>query len=357
MPGAQQEMDRTLKTPDQSATTDMVRVDVLRKFPEVVRKLGGNPNALLAKARIDPDILSNRHAVLPYRAFAKLLDQAALDLARPDFGMYLASAQEGPKVLGPLEVAMRNSATLRTAFAYGASHLQVFSTATRILIDEDHDRGTTLLRFDVKSRELQQNPQSAEHGLLLVQHSLRDFSAQKVRAHEVWFRHDAVAAPALYADYFGAPVKFGQAANALLLAAGELDTAIPGGNPLLHELATCFIDVNYPPNEVDLSARIGILVEQRIQDGPCTLSDIAAALGMQPRTLQRQLKAIGESFEAIRDNVRRDLALRYLKQSDMPLIRISELLGYSDASMLTRSCHRWFAASPRQIRAGTGETA
>jgi len=141
------------------------------------------------------------------------------------------------------------------------------------------------------------------------------------------------------------------------LAASELDTAIPGGNPLLHELATCFIDVNYPPNEVDLSARVSILVEQRIQDGQCTLSDIAASLGMQPRTLQRQLKAIGESFEAIRDNVRRDLALRYLKQSDMPLIRISELLGYSDASMLTRSCHRWFAASPRQIRAGAIETA
>ena len=50
------------------ASNAMVRVDALRKFPEVVTRLGGDPNELLAKVQIDPAILNNRHAVIPYRS-------------------------------------------------------------------------------------------------------------------------------------------------------------------------------------------------------------------------------------------------------------------------------------------------
>jgi AraC-like DNA-binding protein len=73
-------------------------------------------------------------------------------------------------------------------------------------------------------------------------------------------------------------------------------------------------------------------------------------LGMHARTLQRRLREEGESFESIKDSVRRDLALRYLRQPAMPLIRVAEMLGYSATSMLSRSCYRWFSASPRQLR-------
>jgi AraC-like DNA-binding protein len=75
-------------------------------------------------------------------------------------------------------------------------------------------------------------------------------------------------------------------------------------------------------------------------------------LGMHPRTLQRRLRAENKSFESIKDGVRRDVALRYLKQSSIPLIRIAKLLGYSETSALSRSCYRWFSASPRQLRGG-----
>ena len=57
-------------------------------------------------------------------------------------------------------------------------------------------------------------------------------------------------------------------------------------------------------------------------------------LGIHPRTLQRRLRAENDSFEAIKDSVRRDVALRYLCQSDLPLSRIAEMLGYSETSVL-----------------------
>ena len=82
----------------------------------------------------------------------------------------------------------------------------------------------------------------------------------------------------------------------------------------------------------------------------CNNEAIAAELCMHPRTLQRRLRSEGRSFESIKDEVRREVALMYLRQDDMPLTRVAEKLGYSETSVLSRSCHRWFDASPLQMR-------
>ncbi len=71
---------------------------------------------------------------------------------------------------------------------------------------------------------------------------------------------------------------------------------------------------------------------------------------MHPRTLHRRLKAEGKSFEGLKDEVRRDLALPYIQQADLPITQIAERLGYSETSVLSRSCVRWFAVPPRQLR-------
>lgn len=330
----------------------MVRVDALRNFPETVTRLGGDPEALLARAGIDPDVLSSRHSVFPYFTLARLLHQAAADLSCPDFGMRLARSQEGMKAFGPLEVAMRNCPTLRTAFAYCAAHMQVYSTATRLTVEDDRDDDTAFLRLDLDLAEAMLRPQAVEHTLLLMHQGLLDLSAGKARASEVWFAHGPVVSIRAYEDHFGATVSFGRETNGIRLPARLLDTAIAGADPQLYELAAYFIEVHYPPHEGDLSARVSTLIEQLLPEGRCAQGDVAAMLGIGARALQRRLRAENTSFEAIRDGVRRDIAWRCLKQTDLPLIRIAEMLGYSDTPVLTRSCYRWFSASPRQLRKG-----
>jgi AraC-like DNA-binding protein len=72
---------------------------------------------------------------------------------------------------------------------------------------------------------------------------------------------------------------------------------------------------------------------------------------MHPRTLQRRLREEGHSFESLKDALRRDITLQFLKRKRMPLIHVAEALGYSEVSTLSRSCYRWFSVSPRQLRA------
>jgi AraC-like DNA-binding protein len=78
--------------------------------------------------------------------------------------------------------------------------------------------------------------------------------------------------------------------------------------------------------------------------------EVASALAMHPRTLQLRLRSEGENFEAIKDEVRRDAAIRYLRQTRLPLKTVAGLLGYSELSVLYRSCQRWFGMSPSTVR-------
>ena len=80
--------------------------------------------------------------------------------------------------------------------------------------------------------------------------------------------------------------------------------------------------------------------------------EVAAELNLHPRTLHRRLAAEGTSFQKIKDEVRRDVMLYYLQQTRLDFTRISERLGFSEQSVMTRRCNRWFSASPTRVRAG-----
>lgn len=334
---------------DESAT---VRIDGLRQYPELVTRLGGNADRLLAKMAIDPAVLRDRHAVVPYRSLVLLLERAAFELKCPDFGMRLAVAQGGLKVLGPLEFAMRNSPTLREAFQYCATHPQVYSTASRMRLDSGYGADGLLFRFEILLPQVPPHLQAVERALLLTQSIARQITQGRAAAREIWFKHTPQIPLPHYREYFGVPVRFGRPFNGMLFTNAALDLPIPNIDAQLYELTTDYIEQRFPSIEAPLSTRVRTIVERLLLDGDCNYGKVAARLDMHPRTLQRRLRTAGESFESIKDGVRRDVALRYLTQSTLPLIRVAQLLGYSDTSALSRSCDRWFSIPPRRLREG-----
>jgi AraC-like DNA-binding protein len=77
---------------------------------------------------------------------------------------------------------------------------------------------------------------------------------------------------------------------------------------------------------------------------------VAQLLAIHPRTLQRHLAVEGVNFETLREETRKEAALHYLRQTEMPLGQIADLLGFSEQSVLARSCRRWFGVTPKEIR-------
>lgn len=333
----------------------IVRVEALRSFPEVVRELGGDPVTLLTQAHLDSTVLGRTNAVISYRSMIQLLEQAAVALNCPDFGLRLAARQGGAAVLGPLEVAMRNSTTVGDAYRYCAKHLQVYSPVVQIQIEEDQIAARHFMRFEILLGRVSHQRQAVENALALTHHAVLTLSQGKFGAREVWFAHERLAPLATYQRYFAGPVHFEKPFNAVYFNNRDLAQPIIDQNPQLYELAASYIDNQFPSTITHLATRVRVVSARLLALGLCTQVEVAARFNMHPRTLQRHLREEGTSFEAIKDAVRRDAASRYLSQSSLPLTRIASLLGYSEPSVLTRSCQRWFASSPRTIREKVGD--
>jgi AraC-like DNA-binding protein len=72
---------------------------------------------------------------------------------------------------------------------------------------------------------------------------------------------------------------------------------------------------------------------------------------MSPRTLERKLSEEGLNFTEVIQQLRRDLAVRYLKERNLHVSKIAWLLGFHEVSSFTHAFKRWTGKTPSQMRA------
>ena len=80
------------------------------------------------------------------------------------------------------------------------------------------------------------------------------------------------------------------------------------------------------------------------------LSATASALHMSVSTLQRNLAAEGTSFQAVKDELRRDLAISRLVTTHDALGIIASELGFSDSAAFQRAFKSWTGSPPGAYR-------
>jgi AraC-like DNA-binding protein len=135
------------------------------------------------------------------------------------------------------------------------------------------------------------------------------------------------------------------------MAAKDLSLALPDRNPLLQQMALTYIDENFGAPDKLFSDQVRLLARRFLDTGAVSQRDIANALAVHPKTLQRRLLAEGQVFNDIVDDVRRDRFLELIAQSAAPSVaQLAQLLGYSEQAALTRSCRRWFGQTPTALR-------
>jgi AraC-like DNA-binding protein len=71
---------------------------------------------------------------------------------------------------------------------------------------------------------------------------------------------------------------------------------------------------------------------------------------MSERTLDRRLAEEGVTFNAILQQLKASLAVRYLEEDGIPTSRIAWLLGFEEANSFSHACRRWTGKSPREFR-------
>jgi AraC-like DNA-binding protein len=329
---------------------EVVGIDSLRCFPELVRHLGGDADAILNRSTVDPSLLDTQGSVIEYRTLLNTMRHAAEELESPEFGLRLAVMQGGNKSIGPIGVVMKNSKTLGQAIGYCAKHIHAYSVATRVRFEPDRQNHQLLVRLEILLDRMPDKRQAVEHALMLASLNIRELTGGGARVRKILFTHDPQTSPRSYRQFFGCDVSFGQKADGLILTEDDLLAPVVDPDSRVYEMATSFIEARFPRTEASIHARVRSFIQQYLGSNNCTNERIAAEFCLHPRTLQRRLRAEETSFEDIKDEVRREFALRYIQNGDMPLKRVAEKLGYAETSVLSRSCFRWFAASPRQLR-------
>ena len=165
----------------------------------------------------------------------------------------------------------------------------------------------------------------------------------------------AFARPAYEGSYgkvFPAPLRFGCAQSAFWFDAARLHDAVRRDETALrHFLAEAQANLIVPRRVDGIGARVrGHL--QTAQPAWPDLGATAEALRMSPQTLQRRLALEGASFQSLKDELRRDLAILHLHTSATPLSKLADALGFADSAAFQRAFKGWTGSAPGVYRRG-----
>jgi len=162
---------------------------------------------------------------------------------------------------------------------------------------------------------------------------------------------DAPGDPAAIAETLGCPILFGAATTEIVYDMSILDERPPMTNPVTHAMLreTCERLITVVTDTTGVSRQVSRLLLESLAPFP-TMEMIAARLGMTARTLRRRLTAEGNSFSGLLEQVRDQLAKKYLGSSSFTVAEISDVLGFSDVANFRSAFKRWNGIAPQEYR-------
>jgi AraC-like DNA-binding protein len=172
---------------------------------------------------------------------------------------------------------------------------------------------------------------------------------------EIRFVHEVPVQASEHLRFFGCPVRFRCASNALIVERNFGERWVPTADPKLYRVLKQHVEriLDDMPRENDLAGAVRRAIGQSIADGDTTLVKVAGMLAMTPRTLERRLKESGVIYRDLVTDTRRRFALEYLKDRNRSLTEVAFLLGYSEVSAFNRAFKRWTDSTPLQYREST----
>ncbi|WP_162846021.1 AraC family transcriptional regulator [Seongchinamella sediminis] len=157
-----------------------------------------------------------------------------------------------------------------------------------------------------------------------------------------------------YEDLFGCPVRFGREHSGLVLPRQLLQYPLAQNEDSLREFLRQapypLVRRDNPGKSRPLSRQIEQLLLASGPENLPTASDVAGQLNMSARTLHRRLTAEGTSFQQLKDDLRREIAVHYIQRDDLSIDTIAAVMGFQDNSAFYRSFKKWTGTSPGQYR-------
>lgn len=325
----------------------LIRSASLTGYVEIARAAGLDPARMMRAAGLSPACLRDPESRINVAAVRKLLEATALEGNIPDLGLRMARMRRLSN-LGPISLLVREQPTARSALDTLLRHMRLLNES---LITRVEDAGDlVIIREEFALGEPAPVRQAMELAVGVMYRILRELLGPDWEARRVCFTHGAPPNLTSHLKTFGRFVQFNADFNGIVCAARDLQTRNPSADPVMARYARQYLESLLAGHDVTTADKVRRLVHSLLPTGGCTVEAVAAQLGMDRRTVHRQLAREGLTFSQEMHAIRCELVVRYLESGNRPLSEIADALGFASLSALSRWFRGAFGRSVTQWR-------
>jgi AraC-like DNA-binding protein len=307
---------------------------------------------LLRRVGLTPELIADPEQRLSVQSQIRLLDEAAIALKDDCLGFTLARDHD-PREIGLLYYVMASSQTLGDGLRRVARYSRITNESLVVGYREGNRLVINLSYSGVPRHSDRHQIEFCMFGVLRI---CRLLTGQNIVPQHFSIAHHRSGSTSEMARFVGTRVEFGADTDELALKLDARDLPLIHSDPYLNDLLLKYCEAALADRRGDkgqLRTSVENAISTMLPHGRVLAENVARSLGMSERTLARKLSDERLNFTEILQQLRRNLAVRYLDDRKLHVSKIAWLLGFNDVSAFTHAYKRWTGKTPSQMRAAT----
>jgi AraC-like DNA-binding protein len=315
---------------------------------------------LLVEKRVDPAPLLKAaglaafssgmgQARMPIERQIRFLELVSAALDDDLLGMHLASRFE-PREAGLLYYVMASSETFSEALRRIERYTALVSDAVRL---KRLTAGKVGLECAYVGVARHKDRQQIEFFIAVIAKIARQLTGLRATPARVTMAHPALASRQQAEAMLGCAITYNARSDSIIFAPEIGDCPNVLSDHYLNQILVGYCEEALASGERSpgaLRTQVENTIAPLLPHGQVSAANVARALGVTERSLQRRLAIEGASFSDILRDLRLSLARRYLQSPQTSISEISWLLGFQDASAFSHFFRRWTGKRPSEER-------
>jgi len=309
--------------------------------------LGFDPEAQLQKAGLTREQIENPRAPIKVRDQIKFLNLVASALDDDFLGFRLAQACD-LREIGLLYYVLASSEMLTDALQRAVRYSTIVNEGVRQTFIDGKNIG---LSFDYVGVSRHPDRHQIEFWITALVRTCRQLTGFRVVPERVRLVHHRTAGAEL-AEIFGNDIEFGASVDDVVFPVNIRNSRVVSADPYLHNLLISYCEealAHRKKGRGSFQSAVENAIAPLLPHGKANASDVARQLGLSQRTFARRLSTEGLTFSELLENLRSDLASRYLLEGDMGVSEVAWLLGYREVGSFSHAFRRWTGKTPREV--------
>jgi AraC-like DNA-binding protein len=309
---------------------------------------GHDAQRVFKSAGLNSECLGDGNARYSVSAMQQLWAAAADEANDLSFASEVGKSW-GPTTFHALGYAWLASSTLFDALERFARYSRIITTGADIDFKQTGAIGQ--LSLSNTCSDLDVHPAAWNASVTSLVKMCRMIMGENYSPLEIRCQFPRAADSSILEAYVRCPVHYKSSATSFLFDDADLHRSLPAGNSELQRVNEELLLSTL--SQLDKSCAVTqviYVIKARLPSGGVNEKQIAEALNISVRTLQRKLSDEGSSFNALYLTVRKELAEQYLRNSNISLNETAYLLGFSNQANFTRAFKRWHGVPPSAYR-------